>query len=468
MKYRFRLLVLLVFIIAGCKGMKSKENEFYSPSQITPSGDLANRIELTERRLQCEHPFTVDFVVQDVARVKDLERRFEEYEGDVSGRILGAWSYAARLLNQRPTKLDSIANRVLHHQNPDGSFGKNQQAVDWDMWGRQLWGHGRLLVGLFEYFKLTGDIRFLHSAENLGDYLAATVSNWTTEHRSHHWFTNYTSLLESLMILYEISRKHEYLTAAEKMVPFIPEFAYYHSHGYLISLVGLAKLYQNTGFQTYWNLLYDTYWRDLIRYAHRPDGGICEWFPLDDRTEGCSIVDWLRLNLCIWEITKDAVYIEEAEKTWLNALNFHQTHNGAFGHARLNSRGYKSPYSEAWWCCLMHGLFGQAEILQHSLVAEHDKVWLNFYTPLEAQFSFPDSPITIRSQTNYPNDGQVEITIETEAPQSFAFYVLVSEFQSCRSKKIKPQISQIKICVICEICGRFSLINDLRINCTAL
>ena len=66
------------------------------PTNVQLDGDLARRIALTERRLQ-SHPFDLDFIVQDVARTEGKRRRFEEYEGDVSGRLLGAWSYISRL-----------------------------------------------------------------------------------------------------------------------------------------------------------------------------------------------------------------------------------------------------------------------------------------------------------------------------------------------------------------------------------
>ena len=58
------------------------------PKTIRATGELARRIELTQARLQAEHPFTIDLVLQDVARKSGNQRRFEEYEGDISGRIL--------------------------------------------------------------------------------------------------------------------------------------------------------------------------------------------------------------------------------------------------------------------------------------------------------------------------------------------------------------------------------------------
>ena len=408
---RIIITLLAVLFLMSCTNPKSDDVSVRFAESLKPTGELLQRIQLTERRLQ-SHPFSLEFIVQDVARVPNRDRRFEEYEGDVSGRLLGAWSYAARLLDQRPVMLDSVAEAVLQYQSAEGYFGKNQQPEGWDMWGRQLWGHGRLLVGLVEYYKLTGDKRFLQSAESLGNYIAGGIPFWPIERLSHQWFTNYTSLLESLMILYETSGKEEFLQAAKEIVQYIPPFGHYHSHGYLISLVGLAKLYQQTGEASYWQKLYDLYWRDLMRFGQRPDGAICEWFPIDDRTETCSIVDWLRLNLQMWQISQDGRYLDEAERTWLNGLNFHQTHNGAFGHASLVSCGYTAKYSEAWWCCLEHGLFGLAELLQNCVAATDDGIWINFFTPLQGQIKIADEICSFKIRTSYPQNGDIEFELQ--------------------------------------------------------
>ena len=156
------------------------------PTNVQLDGDLARRIALTERRLQ-SHPFDLDFIVQDVARTEGKRRRFEEYEGDVSGRLLGAWSYISRLTDRHPARLDSVAAGVLQHQSPEGWFGIDQRGDNFDQWGRQNFGHGRLLVGLVQYYKLSGNPAAIIAAEKLGDYFVATIPGWTTAYEEHPW-----------------------------------------------------------------------------------------------------------------------------------------------------------------------------------------------------------------------------------------------------------------------------------------
>ncbi len=409
------LLILIPLVIHA--------DEFFYPQNVQLEGELEKRVRLTEKRFLHE-PFDIDLIVQDVARNPELTRRFEEYEGDVSGRVLGSWSYISRLLDERPEKLDRIFEEILKYQSSEGFFGKDQQPDGWDFWGRQTFGHGRLLGGLVHYYHLTRDEQALTAATKLGDYLVRQVPRWTnahannpwtnsaawvqwqdnTENRQHFVKTHQTSILESLMMLYEINPKSDYVEAGKSIVTMFPEFGHYHSHSYMNTMTGMAMLYKHTNDHAVLNQLNNLYWQDVMRHGYAIDGGMREWFPDDHRTEGCSITDWIRLNVYMWNITQDAVYLDEAENAWYNALNFHQTANGAFGHAVCSPNGYESTYSEAWWCCTMHGLWAYAELVNFAAVASSDELWFNFYAPMSIEIN----GLSFNIETSYPQNGRVQ------------------------------------------------------------
>jgi|GEM_PF-2069491 len=440
--FKFEVLLIILFILSVLQfcgsGPQTTPIAMEFPEHLKISGDLADRVALTERRL-AGHPFSPELVVEDVARKEGHQRRFEDYEGDVSGRVLGSWSYAARLLGQRPAKLDTIAEQILTFQNPDGSFGHHQQSEGWDEWGRQLFGHGRLLMGLVEYYQLTGDERYLQAAEKLGDYIAGTVPGWTTAIPGNPWDpnrdrsnfrnrfikTHQTSVMEGLVTLSQVSGQRKYLEAAREIVPLFPAFGFYHSHSYMNSMVGISKIYLQTGDEQYRKKVTDIYWRDIRTRVDQPDGGTSEYFPNNRRTEGCSVVDWLRLNLHMWAMSGEGVYMDEAENIWMNGLNFHQTQNGAFGHATRNARGYDSPYSESWWCCTMHGLFAYDDIAKYSTVMRDRELWINLFAPLETQLSVAGVPVEVRVETAYPAEGKITIHISPEQPEIFGVRIRI-------------------------------------------
>lgn len=435
----------VLFILVFPLSLLSEEFNF--PTKVKLAGELEKRVRLTEKRLS-HHPFDVDLVVQDVARIPEKKRRFEEYEGDVSGRILGSWSYMSRLLDEHPEKLDQIFQQILKYQDQEGYFGIDQQNIDWDFWGRQTFGHGRLLGGLVQYYHLTKNKRALDAACQLGDYFVKKIPSWTTafednpwsnkndwvtwqdekSNRQHFLKTHQTSILESLMMLYEIYPKQEYLDAGYALVDLFPDFGQYHSHSYMNTMAGMAMLYNHTKNHKVFCTLFDLYWQKVMKYGYKIDGGIREWFPDDFRTEGCSITDWIRLNLFMWTITTESVYLDEAENALINALYFHQTANGAFGHAVCTPDGYDSQYAEAWWCCTMHGLWAFADIINFSAVSKKDELWLNFYLTKQFGISISDKEIQFTLSTKYPHDGNILMTCETDQPITFITHLRIPQW----------------------------------------
>ena len=289
----------------------------------------------------------------------------------------------------------------------------------WDNWGKQMWGHARLLTGLAEYVMLTDDEKVKNSAENLANYLIKSIERWDITKIKEPWFPNYTNIIESFMKMFQMSGDKKYIEAAKKIAPLIPDFGEYHSHGYLISLVGLCDLYGETGNHEYLKKIEKIYWHSIIRKGVYPDFSVPEWFPLSRRPEGCSIVDWLRLNLTLWKVTDNAEYLDTAEKILYNALFHNQTANGMFGHSTYSERGYGKLYSESWWCCTMHGLYGFAEFLQYIATSDRTGFSVNFYAPSEITLPFKEKELNLKIDTDYPGNGKIKIKLSLEEKEKF-------------------------------------------------
>jgi DUF1680 family protein len=118
-------------------------------------GDLSSRFDLTLNRvLKGESPkFDDDFILADA--VPQNTRRFTEFSGDVSGRYIGAMALAAQRAGTASEGLDRLVTKVLRLQKADGHFGGPFSAgivQNSDM--SILWGNGRLLIGLLEYYRI--------------------------------------------------------------------------------------------------------------------------------------------------------------------------------------------------------------------------------------------------------------------------------------------------------------------------
>lgn len=395
------------------------------------SGDLAARIDLVGKRMQGA-PFSVELVTEDVTRMPGRLRRFEQFEGDVSGRTLAARSLRCRLLGTPDAGLGAIAETILSCQRPDGHFGIDQSSAGYELAGAQAFGHGRLLNGLVQYYRLTGDGRFLVAARNLGNWFVEQVPQWDTvvgniytqpdedsagESGPVAWprfyGTHQVSVLESLVELFRVDGDRRFLAAAQACANLLPDYGCgrWHSHSYLNALSGMVDLAAEAHDPGLLARVLRIYHRDIAYRTVRPDGAVPEFWPVDSRTEGCSLGDWIRLNLRLWRATRDGCHLDAAERCWLNAFNFHLTGEGAGGHALMTSDGYGCDYVQSWWCCTEHALQTYLELAGTITEREGKRLFVNFFSPCLQN--------GIRVETDYPASGMVRIEFQegTEADE---------------------------------------------------
>jgi len=328
------------------------------------AGDLTKRFELTLERVLHGGPpgYTDDFVLADV--VPRPERRFTEYSGDLSGRYLGALAYATTLTGKSYSELDRKLTALLALQKPEGYFGSlastNQDALP-DL--ALVWGNGRLLVGLVEYHQINPQATVREAAQRLGDFLLSLEPKFAPEAvrealladrgRYHYW----TQAIEGLVGLHRLSSEARYLEGATRLAAGVARRPGQHSHALLTSLRGVLELYDR-GRDAQHLAQVERLWQELVTAGEVLAWGAPPEFlgASDRREEGCSTADWLWLNLGLWAQTRQLKYLEEAERTLLNAFYFNQFHTGDFGHRQNEPRGAGPPVARAWWCCTLHGL----------------------------------------------------------------------------------------------------------------
>jgi hypothetical protein len=145
-----------------------------------------------------------------------------------------------------------------------------------------------------------------------------------------------------------------------------------------------------------------------------PDGCTPEAFPGNYRNEGCSIADWLMLNLNAGLITGDQSAYEKAERIFWNALAFNQWINGSFGHRGLTANGYGMQcFEEAWWCCVHEAGLAMSEYARHAVVFRDGTIRVNLLVPGEFSVPLPGGKTTrVKVRTRWP--AAAEATIEAD------------------------------------------------------
>jgi DUF1680 family protein len=379
---------------------------------------LRNRFDLTLHRvLHGDSPaFTAQFVLADVRPTP--ERRFTEYSGDVSGRYIGALATAARVYGTQVPNLDAIVQKVIGLQKPDGYFGSTfhyDKPTDEDM--ALLWGNGRLLVGLLEYYQLRRSEQVLAACRRMGDFLVRIGPLMLSKEirdafDAQHFASSYICWMqqtEGLANLYSLTHDARYRSLAEEIASVIERRPGDHVHGYMTSLRGVMDLYQATASQELlrqcevaWQSVAES--RDLLLTGGLPEG----WSPNNHRTEGCSEADWLRLSLALWKATADQKYLAMAERTIFNELAFNQYATGDFGHRVYTETGLPAAGAvRAWWCCTLHGLRCFPEI--HTSVFRNEDRGFFYDLPIDGRIEAES--LSAVASSSLAKDGTVQIKI---------------------------------------------------------
>lgn len=409
-------------------------------------GEFSKRLAMSYDRLaeQTVVPhFTAEFILADVTLNPDTPRRFYNFSGDLSGRYIEVMSLFPEQNNAgRPSAVDlhELVGKLIRHQRPDGRFGRTDLTFTADEIADQhmalLWGNGRLLVGLTTYFQRGGHPQHgndavLNAARQLGDFLLKTYKACSApevrlrlEGLGAFGFICFTQLNEGLVLLTRCTGNAEYAAFAAEIYPLLPPRGDQHSHGYLTTLRGVVMQYEVTGDPKHLDFALTKY-RELLE---SPDflvwGGVKEYFgekPLENRDEGCSEADFLRLSLQLFAATKDPFYLEKAEVCLFNALYFNQYSTGDFGHHHCDAEGFgfRPNYRHcSWWCCTMHGLRAFYDVQQAALRPDGDDLALDLF--LDGRFETEKATVTIRK-----NGATYNLTVQPKTPEPFGLNVRI-------------------------------------------
>lgn len=387
-------------------------------------GDLTRRQELTLDRVLDGGPprYTDEFLLADV--IPQPGRRFTNFSGDLSGRYIEALAAWSLQTGQNFTALDRVARQVLGQQKPDGHFGNPMSAsagagggVTGDDMAR-MWGNGRLLVGLVEYYRLSKQPQVLDAARRLGDFFMAEAPLFNSDAVMRQYtgaqvatgYICWTQNVEGLAGLYQLTGDSRYRQLADQLAAKTFRYPSQHSHGFLTLLRGILLLYEATREKKYLDQV-EAEWKALADSENLlVQGAIPEVLsPGIERDEGCSEADWLRLSLQLWKVTGKQPYLEQAEHAYFNEFSFNQFASGDFGHHKFLAAGIDFENARAWWCCTLHGLRALADII--GMVFRTENGVLFYDLPLDARTQTPGRVITASSLPE--KDGSVKITAKS-------------------------------------------------------
>jgi DUF1680 family protein len=408
------------------------------------------------------------------------------------GEHVGKWLHAATLAfeatrdEKLKQELDNTVARLLAAQLPNGYIGtysdeKTFVAEPADPRGWDTWTQRYNIYGLLTYDRFHPDERIVNACGEMADLLIATYGEGKAD------LTKYgtrkgisaTTLLESIVMLYERTQEKKYLRFAEHIVAMSEnnpalrlmdamlqnESVVYPGDGkayqMMANLIGYLRLYQNTGNEQYlqtvsngWQQIREKHvlvtggpWTRKMPYnANRECFAKTEDFdPYLIDVENCCTVTWMQLNLHLFELTGSAKYFSEAEITLLNSLYAHQ-HEGGINWSYFTKPNQATvPYNDKFHCCASSGPRG-LEMFSAYLAGETDnKLSIRSLSPFSAEIADRFGGGIFKIKSNFPFSSSAEIVMNTDRSESFTMEFKLPAGTSLARVKINEETTKPKL-----------------------
>ena len=405
-----------------------------SGQKVILKGELGIADDLSVNRYFSEPFVSLPWLRADLSF--EQKRIFTNYSGDISGRFIEIMAILSQDdLEFHPNFLPLVRD-IPKLQCEDGHFGAPN--IDWDgeidykvsyqeaKYLPTLWGNNRIMCGLIETYKMTKDEKILAAAEKLADFYERITERLTNPKRvaeftgisaeeierylpgadgkiastlsvidatyAGGYVTCYFPIIEGLVKLYAVTGKEKYLHLAERIGEFHQLFditTTTHAHGMLCCHYGYLMIYELTGKKEYLDRV-EKRWSDMVDGGYvNAMGGTPEGVQLAfSRDEGCANADWLRVNLKLYELTKNTKYLDLAERLMFNQFLINEWSNGGFGHRNIycdknGMYGFQKHFLECVWCCNYHGTMGFENFKKFVACWCDDTLTINFAVDFE-------------------------------------------------------------------------------------
>ena len=390
----------------------------FPQAKMNPS-PILKRLQLAKTRA-CSYPMdNMDFILHDLEKPEKIRRHADMCTGDLSGRYLEMLAMSAPHDSSDIDRMQQLFTRILKCQSKSGPFGvAYSYDTGTDQNGLVVGSAYKLFAGLLRYYILTADGRALVAAQQNAEYYFSNlnlIKDCLIKHKEARAFFIEQWVTEPMALLYAVTGDERCLMICRLVADALPEkIDYCHSHGLMTALRGLQLAALYTGDASF-NEIPEKMLAQIAANSVWADGNIPEIFPMSDRNEGCSIADWVMLNLYSGMITGNNESYERAENAFYNAFALNQIVSGGFGSRYLNAdrRGYRMGvlHEECWWCCLHTGANAIVEYAAHSVVIKDSKIKVNLIVPGTYKFFIDGSHITVDVTSEYPGKAATIITV---------------------------------------------------------
>ncbi len=471
------LLIIFSTVQVGAEDKKPVTG-VWQPLQVqSTSGIMENQLDLF-RNIRAPYLLKSGFLIDGFEKRPGVH----PWQGEHIGKYIHTTVMDYQITKDPKTKkeLDDMVKRLIATQTKDGYIGtyspdmtfmrrpengklNKYVADDLDyevkegvtpMGGWDVWTFRYNLHGLLFYNKYFPNKDVINASKKMGDLLINTYGPGKynlTKYGSRKGISAST-ILESIVMLYEQTDEKKYLDFAEHIVRCIeenPDLDITNSimnrgdmvhpgqgkaYQLMSTLLGYYRLYLATSnkkyldvFEKSWDIINEKHltvaggpWGRQMDYngnqecfAHT-DG----FYPGTEFAEGCSNMSWIQMSSYLYELTGDPKYLREAQINFYNESTIYRPEGG-----------FQLSYS----CCassIPRGIYVYSTMMIGHIGTN---LIIGSLSPYSATLTEQFGGGKLNIESPFPYEGKVIITLSPTQPKSFSVELLIPENTSFKN-----------------------------------
>jgi len=437
------------------------------------AGELGRRIDADVSQWLVPAPMANPGLIE-MFHLRDRQPPYPDpvpWAGEFAGKYLIGAVQALRQSDNAELRgtVQRLVEALEAAQAEDGYLGpfrqKDRLLGQWD-----LWGHYHVMLGLYTWYKDTGDAEALKTALRAADLICTVYldtgrkvldagspeMNMSVIHVLGILYREtgnerYASLVRQIAKEWELPGAGDYLRQALAGVEYfrMPKPRWESLH----AVQGLGELYRMTGDTRYRDALVSI-WSSISRLdIHNSgsfstnEGAVGNPFQ-QGSIETCCTVAWTALCIDVLEFTRDPKVADRLELALYNAIMGYQHPSGRWSTYNTPMDGKREASAHTivfqsragtpeFNCCSANAPRGLGMVSEWGVMTDKGQIYLNFYGPGRIQFTDAGGVAwQLEQETAYPAGGAVKIAVQTSKPVDAALQLRIPGWSSSTSVQV--------------------------------
>ena len=377
-----------------------------------------------------------------------------DLRGHTTGHILSglAMLYASTGNEAYKVKADSLVSGLAEVQlflNQGGYISAYPQGlINRNIEGKSVWAPWytlhKIYAGLIDQYLYCDNAQALDVVEKAADWAFEKLNKLSEETRKTMIRNEFGGVNDAFYNLYSITgnEKHKWLAeffyhneVIDPLKSGIDNFENKHANTFIPKIIAEARNYELTGngvhrqiAEFYWNTIVDHH-----TFATGSNSDKEKFFAPDHISEhltgytgeSCNVYNMLKLtrHLFCWNAdSKLADYYERA--LYNHILGQQDPATGMIAYFLPMLPGVHKVYStpeQSFWCCVGTGFENQAKYGEAIYYHTDNSLYVNLFIPSE--LTWRERGLKVRQETNFPEDGKVNLTINTDKVLKMSLYL---------------------------------------------